>query len=293
MNYNYDNVVVGSSFDAVLYAFVHNYPIVYSKYDLPFRFDYLDSSIDLSCLSIDNKPSVINTVSDQVVVGVPKITLWERMLFLLSLDSKAPLSNLCSNIRRKDNKIICSNEYSKIAQITFNNCHYFHDAGSSNFVKEKILASDKYICYDWIAINRGGKQSIDLIETKDDLAKEIWFYPSDRIDGNTAVKDVCVVSLLTKQQIDDFNYSETMARFKLLHEMETLGLKGPSNGYGPNGKLKYYKIRATCTDRTIRKLNHSLEPNSSDIKVTHFNKQDYYARLPQACMGYNRFLRHL
>ena len=293
MNYNYDNVVVGSSFDAVLYAFVHNYPIVYSKYDLPFRFDYLDSSIDLSCLSIDNKPSVINTVSEQVVVGVPKITLWERMLFLLSLDSKAPLSNLCSNIRRKDNKIICSNEYSKIAQITFNNCHYFHDAGSSNFVKEKILASDKYICYDWIAINRGGKQSIDLIETKDDLAKEIWFYPSDRIDGNTAVKDVCVVSLLTKQQIDDFNYSETMARFKLLHEMETLGLKGPSNGYGPNGKLKYYKIRATCTDRTIRKLHHSLEPNSSDIKVAHFNKQDYYARLPQACMGYNRFLRHL
>ena len=121
----------------------------------------------------------------------------------------------------------------------------------------------------------------------------MWFYPSDRIDGRTSVKDVCVVSLLTKQQLEDFNFSQTMVRFKLLHEMESAGLKGPSNGYGPNGKLKHYKIRATSTDRTIRKLNHSLESNASNIKISKINKENYYARLPQACMGYDRFLRHL
>ena len=121
----------------------------------------------------------------------------------------------------------------------------------------------------------------------------MWFYPSDRIDGRTAIKDVCIVSLLTKEQINDFNHSETMARFKLVHEMEKRGMKGPSNGYGPNGKLKHYKIRATSTDRTIRKLHHSLESNSSDIKISKIKKEDYYARLPQACMGYDRFLRHL
>ena len=42
MNYDYDNIVVGSSFEAVLYAFVNNYPIIYSNYDIPFRFDYID-----------------------------------------------------------------------------------------------------------------------------------------------------------------------------------------------------------------------------------------------------------
>tara|TARA_R100000278_G_scaffold77847_1_gene60467 strand:- start:1132 stop:2013 length:882 start_codon:yes stop_codon:yes gene_type:complete len=293
MNYNYDNVVVGSSFDAVLFAFIHNYPIIYSDYDIPFRFDYLDHSVDLSCLKLTNTPSVIKTLVDDVVVGLPKVHLWERMLFLLSLDSKAPLSNLCNSLRRVDNKIICSNEYSKIAEFTFDTCHYFYDNNSTGFVKEKTLDTDKYVCYDWIAINRGGKQDIDLIETADDFTKEMWFYPSDRIDGRTLVKDVCVVSLLTEQQINEFNYSQTMARFKLVHEMESRGMKGPSNGYGPNGKLKYYKIRATSTDRTIRKLKHKITPKASNIKTPQIVKEDLYACLQQGCMGYNRFLRHL
>lgn len=293
MNYNYDNIVVGSSFDAVLFAFIHNYPIIYSDYDIPFRFDYLDHSVDLSCLKMSNTASVVKTLVDDVVVGAPKVHLWERMLFLLSLDSKAPLSNMCKSLRRKDSKIICSNEYSKIAEINFATCHYFYDQNASNFVNEKTLASDKYICYDWIAINRGGKQEIDLIETADDFTKEMWFYPSDRIDGRTSIKDVCAVSILTEQQISDFNYSETMARFKLVHEMEKRGMKGPSNGYGPNGKLKHYKIRATSVNRSVRKLEHKITPKTSNIKIAQIIKEDCYARLPQACMGYNRFLRHL
>ena len=227
------------------------------------------------------------------MVGIPKVLLWERMLFILSLDSKAPLSSLCHTLRRKENKIICSNEYSKIAEINFETCHYFHDPNTANFVNEKSLASDKHICYDWIAINRGGKQEIDLIETSDKFTKEMWFYPSDRIDGRTSVKDVCAVSLLTAEQIKDFNYSETMARFKLVHEMEARGMKGPSNGYGPNGKLKHYKIRATSVNRSIRKLKHKITPKTSNIKIAEIIKEDYYARLPQACVGYNRFLRHL
>lgn len=293
MKCNYDNLVVGCSFEAVLFAFVNNYPIIYSDYNAPFRFDYLEPSVSLSRLKLDNTPSIVKTDTDAIAVGIPKTLLWERMLFLLSLDSKAPLSDLCHSLRRVDDKIICSNEYSKIAEFTFDTCHYFHDDNASGFVTEKTLASDKYICYDWIAINRGGKQEIDLLETSDNFTKEMWFYPSDRIDGRTAIKDVCVVSLLTEDELKDFNYSETMARFKLLHEMEARGLKGPTNGYGPNGKLKYYKIRATSVNRTLRKLKHEYTTQAGNIKTPQIIKEDYYARLPQACVGYDRFLRHL
>jgi hypothetical protein len=293
MNYRYDNVVVGSSFEAVLFAFTHRYPLLCTEYDRPFRFDYLDSELNLDSVGLDNKPTKIKTISEELIVGVPKSLLWERLLFILSLESLSPLSNLCTSLRKIDNKIVCSNEYSKIAEIEFNTCHYFYDNNASGFAIEKTLASDKYICYDWIAINRGGKQQIDLIETGDHFTKEMWFYPSDRIDGRTPVKDVCTVSLLTAEQIKDFNYSETMARFKLLHEMETRGMKGPSNGYGPNGKLKHYKIRATSVNRTIRKLKHEIRSKTSDIKIAEFNKKDYYENLPEACVGYDRLLRHL
>ena len=293
MNYNYDNVVVGSCFDAVLFAFSNNYPLLFTTPDMPFRFDYVPHDVDLSCLKLDNKSSIIKTDKEEVVVGLPKTYLWERMMFLLSLDSKVPLSNLCTSMRRRDNKIVCSNEYSKIAEINFKTCHVFYDSNASNFVNEKTLATDKYICYDWIAINRGGKQNIDLIETGDQLAREMWFYPSDRIDGKTLIKDVCSVSLLTQEEMRDFNYSQTMARFKLIHEMESRGLKGPSNGYGPNGKLKYYKIRATSVNRSSRKLEHKLTPKASNIEIEKIIKEDYYPHLPQACVGYDRFLRHL
>lgn len=293
MNYNYDNVVVGSCFDAVLFAFSNNYPLLFTTPDMPFRFDYVPHGVDLSCLKLDNKSSIIKTDKEEVVVGLPKTYLWERMMFLLSLDSKVPLSNLCTSMRRRDNKIVCSNEYSKIAEINFKTCHFFYDSNASNFVNEKTLATDKYICYDWIAINRGGKQNIDLIETGDQLAREMWFYPSDRIDGKTLIKDVCSVSLLTQEEMRDFNYSQTMAKFKLIHEMESRGLKGPSNGYGPNGKLKYYKIRATSVNRSSRKLEHKLTPKASNIEIQKIIKEDYYPYLPQACVGYDRFLRHL
>ena len=293
MNYNYDNVVVGSCFDAVLFAFSNNYPLLFTAPDMPFRFDYVPHDVDLSCLKLDNKSSIIKTDKEEVVVGLPKTYLWERMMFLLSLDSKVPLSNLCTSMRRRDNKIVCSNEYSKIAEINFKTCHFFYDSNASNFVNEKTLATDKYICYDWIAINRGGKQDIDLIETGDQLAREMWFYPSDRIDGKTLIKDVCSVSLLTQEEMRDFNYSQTMAKFKLIHEMESRGLKGPSNGYGPNGKLKYYKIRATSVNRSSRKLEHKLTPKASNIEIQKIIKEDYYPYLPQACVGYDRFLRHL
>ena len=70
-------------------------------------------------------------------------------------------------------------------------------------------------------------------------------------------------------------------------------MKGPSNGYGPNGKLKHYKIRATSVNRTIRKLKHEIRSKTSDIKIAEFNKKDYYENLPEACVGYDRLLRHL
>ena len=52
MIHEYENVVIGSSFTAVLYAFVNNYPIFFTRPERPFRFDYLPATMDLSVLKI-------------------------------------------------------------------------------------------------------------------------------------------------------------------------------------------------------------------------------------------------
>ena len=130
--------------------------------------------------------------------------------------------------------------------------------------------------------------------TGDDFVSEIWFYSSDRIDGNTPVRDACAVSKLTAKQLLDFDYSETMARFKVIHEMEKRGMKGPfAHGYTKSGKPKHYKFRTTSIGRKTHKRRDAEEPQAENVKITKHSALSLLQDLPQACLAYDRFLKHL
>jgi hypothetical protein len=214
-------------------------------------------------------------------------------MFLLNLDGKVPLANLCTSMRFDGEHLICSNEYSKIGTLSFSNCFYFGDDSVSGLVREKELANPTYTCYDWIAFNSGGKHDIDYIWVGDDFVKEIWLYSSDRMCGNTPVKDACVVSTLTQDQLAEFDYSETMARFKMISEMEKRGMKGRQNGYSTNGNPKHYKFRTTPIRRT--KCRDSLEIVSKNDRVSlpKVSVRSLLADLEASCAAYDRFLRYL
>tara|TARA_A100001015_G_C14946298_1_gene694797 strand:+ start:226 stop:1128 length:903 start_codon:yes stop_codon:yes gene_type:complete len=290
----YEEIVIGSSLRAVLYAFSNRYPLLFTSEQRPFRFEYLPPKMDLSFLKLDSQTKNLLTFNEEKQVGVPKELLWERLLFLLSIDSKVPLSNLATKIRKNnDNSISCFNEYSKIAEFKFDKCYYFGDNNIDGILQQKKVAEKKYICYDWIAFNRGGKHDIDYIQTEDDFVKEIWFYPSDRIDGNTSIKDACAVSYLTDKQINDFNYSETMARFKTIHEMELRGMKGKFNGYGKNGKPKHYKFRTTSIHRERSEQTNQHKAESTHIEIPLDSEKDMLQNLPTASVAFNRFLKYL
>jgi hypothetical protein len=289
--FEYDNVVIGSSLKAVLFAFNNRFPLIHADEQRPFRFDYLESNLDLSSIKLENQETVLKAFKGDKVIGVSKEILWERLLFFLSLDGKNPFSNLCKNMRLGDNTIVCSNEYSKIAEINFNTCYYFGDPKCFG-LREKVVAKQNYICYDWIAFNRGGKHDVDYIKLEDNFVNEVWFYSSDRIDGNTPVKDACVVSRIKEEDILDFDFSETMARFKLISEMETRGMKGVFNGYGPNGKPKYYKFRTTSIARTKRKEKDPSWEGQDSIKMPELKEEDLLRDLHPASLAYDRFLRY-
>ena len=291
--FEYDKIVVGSSLRALLYAFSNNYPVFFAQEQRPFQFDHLDPAVDLSCLKIPGAAKSLTTFGGAKLVGQPKEILWERLLFLLSLSGNAPLSNLCHNMRYDDNTVVCSNEYSKIAEFSFNECFYFGDAQATGFLEQKRLDEDTYICYDYIAFNKGGKHQADYIQTEDDFVGEIWFYPSNRIDGNTAVKDACAVSILTKNQLLDFDYSETMARFKAISEMESRGMKGLLNGYGPNGRPKHYKFRTTHITRRAQKNSNPAWIERENIQAPSVTTEDLLTNLSTASLAYDRFLKYL
>ena len=290
----YEDIVVGSDLKATLFAFNNNLPIIFSQPRRPFRFDFLEPNTDLGCVKLTRSPSLELTRTNGVkVVGSRAELLWERLMFLLNLDGKVPLANLCTSMRFDGEHLICSNEYSKIGTLNFSNCFYFGDDNISGLVKEKELANPTYTCYDWIAFNSGGKHEIDYIWVGDDFVKEIWFYSSDRMCGNSPVKDACVVSTLTQDQLSEFDYSETMARFKMISEMEKRGMKGRQNGYSTNGNPKHYKFRTTPIRRTKRRDSVAIVSKDDRVSISQVSTRSLLAVLEASCTSYDRFLRYL
>lgn len=272
-----------------MYAFNNQYPIFFSETKRPFAFEYFKPDVNLSYLQLPTEPKSLTTFGDVKIVGHPKELLWERLLFLLSLDGNVPLSNLCTSMRYDGEKITCSNQYSKIAAVNFEKCIYF-DGDVANLDITKSLANDHHVCYDWVAFHKGGMHEIDYLSTGDKFVSEVWFYPSDRIDGNTKVKDACIKSIVESAAATDFNFSETMARFKLVHEMESRGMKGTFNGYSKTGRPKYYKHKTSNIRREICEPKYECSSNSDKIEIGEKSEQSLLQDLSSSCLAYNRFL---
>tara|TARA_B100000287_G_scaffold404371_1_gene426997 strand:- start:1145 stop:2026 length:882 start_codon:yes stop_codon:yes gene_type:complete len=290
----YDEIILGSSLSALLHAFRDNLPVFFTAPRIPFRFDYLNPDTNTALLKLHGQPlKSLTTPNGENQIGTPKHLLWERLMFILCLDGKVPLSNLCHNIRYDGERVVCSNEYSKIMEFEFQKCYYYGDEKSLGFVKEKPLALEEFLCYDYIAFNKGGKHLTDYIKTEDEWVSEIWFYPSDRIDGNTLVKDACALSHLTHEKLNNFDYSETMTRFKLIAEMENRGMKGLFNGYTKNGNPKHYKFRTSHIRRVIEKKYSPQISKAPEIICKAPNEEILLSSLPSAVVAYDRFLKHL
>jgi hypothetical protein len=121
----------------------------------------------------------------------------------------------------------------------------------------------------------------------------MWFYPSDRIDGATKVKDACLVSFLSQDDLTNFDYSETMARFKAVSEMESRGMKGVFNGYSPTGRPKYYKFRTSNIAREKRAQFDTPWEDQVDVKAPSITGQTLLEDLQETHVSYHRLLRNL
>ena len=291
MSFEYEDVVNGSSLSALIFAYTNEYPILFTDEDTPFRFDFL--SPNHTPIGVPCEAKTLLSFDDEMKVGTRKQVLWDRLFFLLSLKGLTPLSNLCKTIRYDGNSIVCSNEYSKIFEASFINCHYFGDSKAAGFVRKNKLDEHSYMCYDYIAFNSGGKHGIDYIYTDDDFISEVWFYSSDRIDGNTPVRDACAVSKLTEAQLIDFDYSETMARFKVLKIMKDNGMRGKLSGYTKKGTPRHYDFRTTSIRRETYRCRDGLTSESHNIKIKTDSEESMLRLLSDVQGTPDRFLELL
>ncbi len=238
--YQYDTIVIGGGLNAKVYAYYSECPCICGNNVAPFRFDMLQKEV-VQGLSGQNK----NTLQS-----------WETLNFILGSSGQLPMGDKASSLNIRGNILKVTTLDSRLARFEFNKLVIFDDKNVYGLplIKEKKVGKSRVL--DWFDVRSGMEHEHDLLETKDEFIREVIFYPSDRF-GNQASgrirKDLVAISYLDETQVRDFEYSDTMARFKILQMMKDAGIKGARNGRDVNNPevYKYYSPKIEATQREI------------------------------------------
>ena len=255
--YHYENVILGYNTQSLIYAFYTGYPIVGRCTSVPKIYKKLPSSMTMQYSDFNMGSGSADSEAE----------LWHHLYMLLSLGGQVPFSDNVGGIRidADDVLTVTTRNRSRIVKIKYNKLWVFEDEDVSGLPPIRELCTEHKV-HDWFNIRKGMKQTESLLLTPtEDFVREIVFYPSERIDGDHPDrKDLCAISYLQEDEIEKFEYSSTMARFKAMDIMKHAGIKGPSNGYSSPGKLKHYKIKIEFDRREIQRTSmHTYEDDES------------------------------
>ena len=242
--FKYDHIVIGGGLNALLYAYLNDCPCIFTNANPPFRFDNFDEEFDFC-------PLGVRTSS--------KLELWERLVPILSLSGLLPMADKTASITINKNILKAVTHISRLGRFEFNKLIIFDDEKVSGlpFLKNKIELPAKVI--DWFSVRTGMEHA--------HFVNRIYFYPSDRLDGAKGKrirKDLVGVSYLEPDQLNNFDYSPTMARFKITQLMKDAGIRGARNGrdtYNPE-LYRYYSPKIESAQREIvRDIKNYYEPD--------------------------------
>jgi len=270
----YDDVVIGTRINAVIYAFSHGLPLLLTTLKNPSKIDRLEPTTTPLLADLPSKPL---WVGDGLKASGPhKLDVWNRLTYIMSLEGKIPFANKISSIRvdeeQNELKVITHNSRSII--IHCNRVIIFDDANVSGLPAPVRVSTDedKRKVMDWISVRSGMVHKYDSLETESSFVNKVYFYPSDRIDGAHDKKDLVAVSYLTKAELNKIEYSDLFVRYGVADLMKSAGIKGRRNGRDTNNpdKYKYYAIKLETHKREIDLEARTLY---NDTKFIEFNYQ--------------------
>lgn len=212
------SVVIGGDIYALRYAFQHDLPLIYVEAKKPHR----------------------HSGSQQAE--------WHHLYWCLSIAGKVKFASFVSSVvvdsEEGSAKIIYNNR-SKIIE-GIEKFYIFDETGISGLPPSVGMSSDKNEVFDWINVRSGMKHDLDRIESASPFMQCILFYPTERIAGDHALKDVCVISCLTDEELKEFEYSELVVKIKTEEAMKKAGIKGTGNGVGKYLSIKLESDKREC-----------------------------------------------
>ena len=275
--YKVDNVVIGSGVNAVMFAYLNNYTFISNEYRQPFRFDYFDAELDLSPFRVPSSEKVLQTETGQKRFGISKVNVNKHLLFGLSLAGLNPLSDKVLSVKI-DGDMLNVVTARKVFVFQYDKLYIFDDANVFG-LPDQVGAINEglFKVIDWINIKSCTTHPYDYLETEGDFINEVYFYPSDRLDGHhTTIKDIVSVSYLTEEQVESHEYSDTYAAFKIKDMMKNLGIRGARNGRDmlDKTKYKYYALKIITDRREVLPLERALYQDTDKIEFMYDSPED-------------------
>ena len=236
--YQYDTMVIGGGLSATLYSYYNNLPCIYISGAPPFRFDMLEEG------------SLLGSEETNM------LEIWRKLNFILGVSGKSPMGGKVSSMNISDNLLKAPTHNSRMGRFEFKKLIIFDDQGVFGLPSIRNQKIGKSRVLDWFDVRSGMEHDHDSLETEGNFIQKVIFYPSDRFGNQKSGrvrKDLVSISYLDEGDVKDFEYSDTMARFKILQMMKDAGIKGTRNGrdtYNPE-IYRYYSPKIEATQREV------------------------------------------
>jgi len=227
-HYHFDKLIIGGSLESLLYSYVNSQKILLLNPIYPFELSKIDYCSSLRMVGYDNNRKIY------------KSELWDRLTFILSMTGMVIFPNTIKNHREEENSFVLITDNNKRIKLT-----------SDNILNFDSVSDDNVLVYDWFNVRSGNNHDYVLLTDNDQFINKIHFYRPSRIGSNASMKDLVGQSNLHRSFLGGPNYTEGIARLKIIKMMKEAGIKGQSNGYSKKGKRQHYAIKLEHTHREI------------------------------------------
>jgi len=214
------DITFGSSLAALQYAYQNNTKIILNQLSFPDIFE---------------RPYIKST--------------WGLLYTKLMLDGKTIGGDTVKNTRITEDHVQVVCERNVVNQIEYNTLCVFSDKHIIG-LPDPIQEVDEHEVVDVLkAISLITSYKEKIIDTDDNLVKKLYVIK----ENDSAATRIYSVSQLTKQQLSNFDYSDTMVKFKSEYLLEKNNFQGHRNA-GKNGPIALEVIK-----RIVRKRMDEYE----------------------------------
>ena len=268
-----NDIVIGHSLPALLYSYLNDYPTITNKQFIDNSFDFCHPELPLGVIGFDSNMRHFKTTGDPVEMGVSKAEIKSQLLLCLSLSGLLMNSVAPNNIKIGEGRISYFTKSRKYST-TYTTAHIFNadNINGANIKKHNI----SYDVYDSIHIRSSNKNDIEYISTDDNFVNQIYIYPSERNGTRKEDRDIMCKSILIREQLDSFDYSDTICRMKVATKMKDCGFTGSKVGITKRNSSEQYwrELSLVSAERNVyEKCLLSCEDNGENILINNSTAQ--------------------